>query len=186
MIASRRRLIGAGIAAMALAMGLGTAAATTSAAPAAASTVSAASVQNMPSCETGGLAVWVNQHGKRKPDVFYFRLEFTNLTNHACWLRGYPDLYAMNMHGGLGSMAVHEHGTRVVTAVLQPHGTAHALLGYRYPLISSQANCRAAYSDFLRVHVPRSWGVNTFFVKGVCSVRNGVKDLTIRPIWPGL
>jgi uncharacterized protein DUF4232 len=73
---------------------------------------SGATASATPPCKTSGLDIWFNNEGGggTAGSVFY-KLEFTNLSHHACTLRGYPTTWAMNLGGHrLGSNASHEGG----------------------------------------------------------------------------
>ena len=89
---SSRRL--AGVAAMACAVALiPVAALAATAAPAAPAAASP------PACRTAGLVVWLAS-GSAAAGTFYYDLNFTNLSGHACTLRGHPGVSAVNLSGG--------------------------------------------------------------------------------------
>jgi len=51
-------------------------------------------------CATSGLVVWLNvPPGNDYAGGAYYDLEFTNLTGHACTLRGYPGVSAVSLNG---------------------------------------------------------------------------------------
>ena len=98
-INSPKRLIGAAAVACAAALiPLAAQAATASPAAPAAST---------PRCATSGLVIWFSpQPGGGYAGGYYYNLNFTNLSGHACTLRGYPGVTAVNLSGQqLGSPA---------------------------------------------------------------------------------
>jgi hypothetical protein len=97
---SPRRLIGAAAIACAAALAPAAALAATSSPAAQDATASA-------SCATSGLAVWLNvPPGNDYAGGAYYYLEFTNLSGHACTLRGYPGVSAVSLNGRqLGSPA---------------------------------------------------------------------------------
>ena len=89
---SLRRL--AGVAAIACAAALiPVAALAATAAPAAPTAASA------PPCQTAGLVIWL-ANGNAAAGTFYYDLNFTNLSGHACTLRGHPGVSAVNLAGG--------------------------------------------------------------------------------------
>ena len=98
---SRHRLIGA--AALACAATLAPAAALA----AASSPRAPEATASAPRCATSGLVVWLNVppgNGYAGGAAYY--LEFTNQSGHACTLRGYPGVSAVNLSGRqLGSPA---------------------------------------------------------------------------------
>jgi hypothetical protein len=87
---SPRRL--AGVAALACAAVLApvTALAATGGPAAAAST---------PGCTTSGLVIWLNTSGSGYAGGEDYTLNFTNLSGHACTLRGYPGVSAVSISG---------------------------------------------------------------------------------------
>jgi hypothetical protein len=60
-----------------------------------------------PRCATSGLVVWLDvPPGNHYAGGAYYYLEFTNLSGHACTLRGYPGVSAVSLGGRqLGSPA---------------------------------------------------------------------------------
>jgi hypothetical protein len=97
---SPRRLIGATAIACAAALAPAAALAATSSPAAQAAAAS-------PGCATSGLVVWLNvPPGNDYAGGAYYDLEFTNLSGHACTLRGYPGVSAVGLNGRqLGSPA---------------------------------------------------------------------------------
>jgi hypothetical protein len=118
---SPRRLAGAAAIACAAALipVAALAATTVPAAPAAAST---------PPCQTAGLVIWL-ANGNAAAGTFYYDLNFTNLSGHACTLRGHPGVSAVNL-GNPGN-------ARLRTIRLANGATATAVLAvtdvYNYP-----------------------------------------------------
>mgnify|MGYP003907925815 CR=1 FL=1 len=90
---SSRRLAGAAVLACAAVL-IPVAALAATAAPA---TPGAASA---PPCPTAGLVIWLT-NGSAAAGTFYYDLNFTNLSGHACTLRGHPGVSAANL-GGAG------------------------------------------------------------------------------------
>jgi hypothetical protein len=60
-----------------------------------------------PRCATSGLVVWANaDYGGGYAGGYYYTISFTNLSGHACTLRGYPGVSAVSLTGRqLGSPA---------------------------------------------------------------------------------
>jgi hypothetical protein len=119
---SPRRLIAA--AAIACAATLAPAAAL-----AATSSPAAPGATATPRCATSGLVVWLNvAPGNDYAGGAYYDLEFTNLSGHACTLRGYPGVSAVSLTGRqLGSPAGWG-SPRVTTVRLASRQTATAQL----------------------------------------------------------
>jgi hypothetical protein len=88
---SPRRLAGAAAIACAAAL-IPVAALAATAAPGAPAAASA------PPCQTAGLVIWL-ANGNAAAGTFYFDLNFTNLSGHACTLRGHPGVSAVSLSG---------------------------------------------------------------------------------------
>jgi Protein of unknown function (DUF4232) len=59
-----------------------------------------ASAAATPKCRTSGLDIWFNNEGGGgTAGSIYYKLEFTNLSGHACTLRGYPGVSATDLGG---------------------------------------------------------------------------------------
>jgi hypothetical protein len=119
---SARRLIAAAAITCAAALAPAAALAATSSPAAPAAPASAR-------CATSGLVVWLNvPPGNDYAGGAYYGLEFTNLSGHACTLRGYPGVSAVSLHGHqLGSPAGWA-GPRTTTVRLASGQTATANL----------------------------------------------------------
>jgi hypothetical protein len=52
-----------------------------------------------PACATSGLVVWMNTQGDGFAGGVAYTLNFTNLSGHACTLRGYPGVSAVTLTG---------------------------------------------------------------------------------------
>ena len=52
-----------------------------------------------PLCETPGLVIWLDTSGNGAAGTTFYKLNFTNLSGHACTLNGFPFLYAVNLAG---------------------------------------------------------------------------------------
>ena len=86
----------------------------------------------------------------------YYPLQFTNLSRHACAMRGFPGVSAVdrNLHQ-LGSPAGRAHVVPVRTVVLAPGRTAHAVLRYGDVTVSTAPGCHPTPRTFeLRVYPP--------------------------------
>jgi len=146
---SSRRLAGAAAIACAAALiPVATLAATAApAAPAAASP---------PPCQTAGLVVWL-ANGSAAAGTFYYDLNFTNLSGHACTLRGHPGVSAVNLRGArVGTPAGWGNpGNATLRTIRLANGaTATAVLAvtdvYNYPA----SVCRRVTAAGLRVIPP--------------------------------
>jgi hypothetical protein len=59
----------------------------------------AAPAASTPRCPASGLVVWIS-NVQGAAGTFYYTLDFTNLSGHACTLRGHPGVSAVNLSGG--------------------------------------------------------------------------------------
>jgi Protein of unknown function (DUF4232) len=83
----------------------------------------------VPACQTSGLVIWLAPvPGSAYAGGFYENLNFTNLSGHACTLRGYPGVTTVGLRGQrIGSPA--GWGSRATTTVrLADRATATARL----------------------------------------------------------
>ena len=111
----------------------------------------------IPACTADNLGVWVaiSQLDGAAGSAFY-PLQFTNLGRHACAMRGFAGVSAVdrNLHQ-LGSPAGRAHVVPVRTVVLAPGRTAHAVLRYGDVTVSTAPGCRPTFRTFeLRVYPP--------------------------------
>jgi len=108
-------------------------------------------------CTADDLGVWlaVAQLDGAAGSVYY-PLQFTNLSRHACAMRGFAGVSAVdrNLHQ-LGSPAGRAHVVPVRTVVLAPGRTAHAVLRYGDVTVSTAPGCHPTLRTFeLRVYPP--------------------------------
>jgi hypothetical protein len=108
-------------------------------------------------CTADDLGVWlaVAQLDGAAGSVYY-PLQFTNLSRHACAMRGFAGVSAVdrNLHQ-LGSPAGRAHVVPVRTVVLAPGRTAHAVLRYGDVTVSTARGCHPTFRTFeLRVYPP--------------------------------
>jgi hypothetical protein len=125
---SPRRLIGAAAIACAAALTPAAALAATSA-PAAHATATTAA------CATSGLVIWLDvPPGNYFAGGAYYYLEFTNLSGHACTLRGSPGVSAVSLSGRqLGSPARGDYSGDTSPVMLAAGATATAKLQIEDP-----------------------------------------------------
>jgi len=90
-----------------------------------------------PACATSGLVIWfAPQVGGGYAGGYYYNINFTNLSGHACTLRGYPGVSAVSLTGHqIGSPAGWgiNPGTKVHTITLAEGATARAQLNVGDP-----------------------------------------------------
>jgi len=117
----------------------------------------------------------------------YYPLQFTNLSRHACAMRGFAGVSAVdrNLHQ-LGSPAGRAHVVPVRTVVLAPGRTAHAVLRYGDVTVSTAPGCHPTFRTFeLRVYPPgQHHATYAAFDFEVCS-HAGPVYMSIGPIQAG-
>src|SRR5215813_5608953 len=108
-------------------------------------------------CTADDLGVWlaVAQLNGAAGSVYY-PLQFTNLSRHACAMRGFAGVSAVDRNlRQLGSPAGRDHVVPVRTVVLAPGRTAHAVLRYGDVTVSTAPGCHPTSRTFeLRVYPP--------------------------------
>jgi hypothetical protein len=140
-------------------------------------------------CTADDLGVWlaVAQLDGAAGSVYY-PLQFTNLSRHACAMRGFAGVSAVdrNLHQ-LGSPAGRAHMVPVRTVVLAPGRTAHAVLRYGDVTVSTAPGCHPTLRTFeLRVYPPgQRHATYAAFDFEVCS-HAGPIYMDIGPIQAGV
>jgi hypothetical protein len=140
-------------------------------------------------CTADDLGVWlaVSQLDGAAGSVYY-PLQLTNLSRHACAMRGFAGVSAVdrNLHQ-LGSPAGRDHVVPVRTVVLAPGRTAHAVLRYGDVTVSTAPGCHPTSRTFeLRVYPPgQRHATYAAFDFEVCS-HGGPVYMDIGPIQAGV
>lgn len=79
-------------------------------------------------CRASGLRIWVNDWGDEAPRINAAVVEFTNTSNAACTMSGYPQVAASRADGAQVGNAAGRDISSVHRIVLTPGATAHAVL----------------------------------------------------------
>lgn len=152
---------------------------------------SAASPAATPVCQSSGIDDWLDTNGDATAGTVYYHLKFTNLSGHACTLRGFPYVYAVNMSGKqVGNRAISDHAFPANTVTVGNGKTIHAVLGivdaYNYPTSA----CKPVTAAGLEVYAPT--GINEVgktvpFPFTACSVRgsHAPNFLKVTPVHSG-
>jgi hypothetical protein len=143
----------------------------------------------VPACTAGDLGAWVAiDQGNGAAGSIYYPLQFTNLSRHACAMRGFPGVSAIDRNGHqLGSPASWDHVIPVRTVVLAPGATAHTVLRYSDATVTTAPGCHPVFSTFeLRVYPPGQYSAtHAAFGLEACS-HAGPIYLSVEPILPGV
>jgi Protein of unknown function (DUF4232) len=140
-------------------------------------------------CTASDLGAWVAvTQGNGAAGSIYYPLQFTNLSRHACAMRGFPGVSAIDRNGHqLGSPAGWDHVIPSRTVVLAPGATAHTILGYSDVTVTSTPGCHPTFGTFeLRVYPPGQRGATyAAFDLEACS-HAGPVYLGVEPVQPGV
>jgi len=171
-----------GVRALGLAAVLGSVAALGSAAaPASGSGSGSARAAGPPACQTAGVVVWLSNGSGAAGSAFY-TMDLTNLSGHACTLRGYPGVSAVNLSANqVGRAASRNKGKKVKTVTLVNGAAATATLRIVDAGNFSRSVCRPVTAAGLRVFPPNQTASKLVpFPFGVCS--RGPSNLSITPV----
>ena len=140
-------------------------------------------------CTASDLGAWVAvTQGNGAAGSIFYPLQFTNLSRHACAMRGFPGVSAVDRNGHqLGSPAGWDHVIPVRTVVLAPGATAHTILRYSDATIATAPGCHPTFSTFeLRIYPPGQYRA-TYAAFGLeaCS-HAGPVYLGVEPIRSGV
>jgi hypothetical protein len=143
----------------------------------------------VPACTAADLGAWVAvTQGNGAAGSIFYPLQFTNLSRHACAMRGFPGVSAIDRNGHqLGSPAGWDHVVPARTVVLAPGATAHTILRWSDVTISTTTSCHPVNSTFeLRVYPPgQRQATFAAFDLPACS-HAGPVYLDVEPIVPGV
>jgi hypothetical protein len=174
------RLIGAAAIACAAALvSVAALAATASATAPAGAAVSAST----PKCTTSGLVVWLDTQASGTAGSTYYKLKFTNLSGHACTLRGYPGVSAVDLgRHKLGSAASQNNHLTPHLVSLAGGATATALLRIGDTGHFAPSTCGRVTAAGLRVYPPNQTTSEIVrFPFGACS-RTGPGYLSVEAV----
>ena len=143
----------------------------------------------VPACTAANLGAWVAvDQGNGAAGSIYYPLQFTNLSRHACAMRGFPGVSAIDRNGHqLGSPARWAARVPARTVVLAPGATAHTILQYSDVEVTTAPGCHPVFSTFeLRIYPPGQYGAtHAFFGLEACS-HAGPIYMSVEPILPGV
>jgi len=110
----------------------------------------------------------------------YYTLEFTNISDRACSLYGYPEVSAYRdspaAGGPVGSAAVRDTSVRPKPVMLEPGATAHAVL--RVTASAEPSSCAKVTAEELRITLPRQ--PRPAFVPAQIPVCSGKGHVSLR------
>ncbi len=109
------------------------------------------SVAATPRCTAAHTYVWLALSPNGAAGTIYYPVEFTNLGSTKCTLAGYPGVAAINSADHKLGRAATRVGVPAHTVTLQPHQTAHAILGIEE---TGAVGCHAVTAAGLQVYPP--------------------------------
>jgi Protein of unknown function (DUF4232) len=143
----------------------------------------------VPGCTAGDLGAWVAiSQGNGAAGTIYYPLQFTNLSRHACAMRGFPGVSAISRAGHqLGSPAGWGTRSPIQTVILAPGATAHAILAYHDAAVTTEPGCGPVFTaSELRVYPPNQYSATyAMFDLEACS-HAGPVYMDVGPILPGV
>jgi Domain of unknown function (DUF4232) len=143
----------------------------------------------VPACTAADLGAWVAvDQGNGAAGSIYYPLQFTNLSGHACAVRGFPGVSAIDRNGHqLGSPAGWSTMVAAHTVVLAPGATAHTILQYSDAEVTTAPGCDPVFTTFeLRVYPPGQYSAtHAAFGLEACS-HAGPAYMSVEPVLPGV
>jgi hypothetical protein len=108
-----------------------------------------------PACATSQLVAWVGIPADAAAGTFFYQLELSNISQHACTLYGYPGVSAFGPRAGqLGSAAVRNPSHPVHLVTLKRGWTAHIELGVADVANYPASVCHPVTAAGLRLYPP--------------------------------
>ena len=143
----------------------------------------------VPACTAADLGAWVAvDQGNGAAGSIYYPLQFTDLSRHACAMRGFPGVSAIDRNGHqLGSPAGWSTMVAAHIVVLAPGATAHTILQYSDVEVTTAPGCHPVFTTFeLRVYPPGQYSAtHAAFGLEACS-HAGPVYMRVEPILPGV
>ena len=143
-----------------------------------------------PACPTSGLEAWLGLGpatavdpavgtGMQVARGIYYTLEFTNVSDRACSLYGYPEVSVYTdsraTSGQIGSAAIRDTSVRPEPVMLAPGATAHSVLRVMGAGGTQPAGCAQVTAEELQVTLPHQ-GQSAFVPVHIpCAQRRGAR-----------
>jgi hypothetical protein len=144
----------------------------------AATTAPTAPAARTPACATSGLVIWLS-YNNGAMGRSYNNLNFTNLSGHACTLRGSPGVSAASLRGhqvgraASGNYTGHVHAVRLANGATATAILAITNVGGGNDFLNPSA-CRPVTAAGLRVYPPNQFTSNIVPLPfAACSSRTG-------------
>lgn len=105
-------------------------------------------------CANGQIDSWLNTVGNGTAGTVYYQLQFTNLSRHACSLRGFPGVSAVTIAGQRIGAAASRDGLEGGAVTLAAGATAKAAFGVVFTSNYPVNACKPVTAFGLRVYAP--------------------------------
>jgi Protein of unknown function (DUF4232) len=134
----------------------------------------AATAASTPACSTAGLVAWIS-YDQGAAGTFYYSISFTNLSGHACTLRGHPGVSAVGLSNAqVGARASwgDPGNAKLRTVKLGNGATATAVLAITDVGVFPAKACHPVMAAGLRVYPPGQSASKLIpYPFGACSAR---------------
>lgn len=128
-----------------------------------------------PKCAASDLRAWVGVPGEGSAGHINYQLELSNISHHACSLRGFPGVSALGARRQLGSAAQRNPSHPVRTVTLARGATAHVELLLTNVSVFSSGACHPTTASELKVFAPNDFKANLIsFSFRACAKRGPV------------
>jgi Protein of unknown function (DUF4232) len=142
----------------------------------------ATSARTTAKCATAGLVVWLDTQGDAAAGSVYYKLEFTNLSGHACTLLGFPGVSAVDLGGHqLGSGGSRAASTSHLVTVANG-ATASAVLRITVAGNFPNSTCHRVTAAGLRVYPPNQTASKTIPLPFEACSSSGPVFLSVRAV----
>jgi hypothetical protein len=139
-------------------------------------------------CTAGSLNATVSnavpQSAVQEREHRIYLLEFTNTSNQACVLTGYPMVTAFTGLREIGSPAAFDTSVHPMAVTLEPRGTAHAELRYTTTDAFQHRSCQPVDVPELRIYPPAQHEPLVLKWRAPVCSRPGPKFLEVQPVQP--
>lgn len=135
-------------------------------------------------CTPSQLTVWLGVPGSAAAGSVEYPVEISNISQHTCYLYGYPGVSATKAGGGqLGSAAARIPHLQVGTVTIAPGQTAHADVQITDVGNFSPSACNPANAVALKVYAPGDFSAITVPYSFRACATAGPKYLHVTPVF---
>jgi hypothetical protein len=144
-------------------------------------------IATTPACATSSLVVWLDTQGNGAAGSSFYNLQFTNLSEHACRLFGYPGVSAVDLSGRqVGHVGGRDAVHPAATVTLPAGGSAHTILRIVEAGNFPKARCGPVTAAGLRVYPPDQTASKLIPYPFAACSRNSATVLSVEVVQMGL